>query len=114
MWELDDRNLLHAKAKQKLLLFLAQPRRVKIGRTAERDLSLTHIRKLGLLQSMREFIECGGCLKADFMDQTGEEAFIFEYCRCDEGLQLYVKASFRGEGQGETLFVFAAHPSRRW
>jgi hypothetical protein len=113
VWELDDRNVLHLRAKKKLLEFLAEPRRVKIGRTAERDLSITPVRKLGLLEAMREFIEEGMVLKADFMEGTGDEAFIFEYCRCAR-LEIYVKASFKGLGDGETLFVFSAHPSRRW
>lgn len=113
MWELDDHNGLHVQTKKKLLAFLADPGKVRIGRTAERDLSLTPIRKLGLLLAMREFIESGATLKADFMDRTGEEAYIFEYCECDE-LKLYVKATFKGVGQAEGLFVFSAHPSRRW
>lgn len=113
MWDLDDSNGLHARAKKKLLAFLDDPRKVKLGRTAERDLSLTPIRKLGLLQAMTEFITCGAVLKADFMEQTGDEAFIFEYCLCD-GVELYVKASFKGEGPTENLFVFSAHPTRRW
>ena len=69
--------MLHVQAKKKLLDFLADPRRVKIGHTAERDLSITPVRKLGLLEAMREFIEEGRVLKADFMEQTGDEAFIF-------------------------------------
>jgi hypothetical protein len=113
VWELDDLNTLHVRAKQKLRDFLADPRRVRLGRTAERDLSITPVRKLGLLEAMLEFIEQGSTLKADFMEQTGEEAFIFEYCNC-EGLTLYVKASFKGQGQSEALFIFSAHPSRRW
>src|SRR5579863_7335078 len=108
MWELDDRNGLHVKAKKKLLAFLDDPLKVKLGRTAERDMSLTSVRKLGLLQAMSEFIACGAVLKADFMEQTGDEAFIFEYCQCD-GIELYVKASFKGEGLNESLFVFSAH-----
>lgn len=113
MWELDDFNALHVQAKKKLLAFIAEPRRVRIGRTAERDLSITPVRKLGLLEAMREFIESGAVLKADFMEHTGDEAFIFEYCQCG-ALELYVKASFKGQGQSEGLFVFSAHPSRRW
>lgn len=113
MWELDDCNALHLRAKRKLLEFLATPKKVRIGRTAERDLSITQVRKLGLLQAMCEFIDQGSTLRADFMEQTGEEAFIFEYCNCD-GLELYVKASFRGTGHNEALFIFSAHPSRRW
>jgi hypothetical protein len=113
VWDLDDGNGLHVKAKKKLLAFLKDPRKVRLGRTAERDLSLTPIRKLGLLEAMCEFIECGALLKADFMQQTGDEAFIFEYCQCG-GLEVYVKASFKGEGPNENLFVFSAHPTRRW
>ena len=59
MWELDDCNVLHIQAKQKLLAFVSDARRVRIARTAKRDLSLTPVRKLGLLKAMREFIECG-------------------------------------------------------
>lgn len=113
MWDFDDRNSLHIKTKKKLLAFLEEPRRVAMGRTAERDLSLTPVRKLGLLQAMGEFITCGALLKGDFMEQSGDEAFIFEYCHC-EGIELYVKASFKGEGRNESLFVFSAHPTRRW
>lgn|GEM_PF-5027506 len=87
MWDLDDRNGLHVKAKKKLLAFVEDPRRVRLGRTAERDLSLTPVRKLGLLQAMAEFITCGAVLKGDFMEQSGDEAFIFEYCQC-EGIEL--------------------------
>ncbi len=113
MWELDDRNGLHVKAKERLLAFLGDPRRVMLGRTAERDLSLTPVRKLGLLQAMSEFIASGAVLKCVFLEQSGEEAFIFEYCQCGE-TELYVKASFKGEGPRECLFVLSAHPSRRW
>jgi hypothetical protein len=113
VWDLDDQNSLHVKAKKKLLAFVRDPQKVRLGRTAERDLSLTPVRKLGLLQAMGEFIACGAVLKADFMEQTGDEAFIFEYCHC-EGIELYVKASFKGEGRNESLFVFSAHPTRRW
>jgi hypothetical protein len=113
VWDLDDRNDLHVKAKKKLLAFLGDPQKVRLGSTAERDLSITPVRKLGLLQSMSEFIGCGAVLKGDFMQQTGDEAFIFEYCQCD-GIELYVKASFKGEGRNESLFIFSAHPTRRW
>jgi hypothetical protein len=113
VWELDDCNQLHVKAKEKLLAFVATPRRVMMGRTAERDLSLTSVRKLGLLEAMRDFIVGGAVLKADFMERTGEEAYIFEYCEC-EGAELYVKATFKGDGANQRLFIFSAHPSRRW
>jgi hypothetical protein len=113
VWELEERNELHVRAKKKLLTFLEDPQRVKIGWTADRDLGLTPIRKLGLLEAMREFVEVGSVLKADFMERTGEEAYIFEYCR-SASIELYVKASFKGEGPNEVLFVLSAHPSRRW
>ena len=113
MWELEDRNQLHVQAKKKLLQFLADSRKVRIGRTAERDLSITPVRKLGLLEAMCEFLASGAILKADFMQETGEEAFIFENCKCEE-TELYVKATFKRVEETEILFIFSAHPSRRW
>jgi hypothetical protein len=84
VWDLDDQNGLHIKAKKKLLAFVEVPQKVRLGRTAERDLSLTPIRKLGLLQAMADFIACGAVLKADFMQQTGDEAFIFNIASAEE------------------------------
>ena len=104
---------MHVACKEKLLRFLKDPCRVRMGRTAERDLSITPVRKLGLLQSMCDFIDSGKTLRADYMEHTGDEAFIFEYCRIEE-VELYVKACFQGAGRSETLFIFSAHPSRRW
>lgn len=112
MEELNNSNSLHCSAKQKIYKCACDPTSAHITRTAERDLSLFPVTKIGILDAIRCHIDENKMIYMDYLD-SGESAYILKEC-CIESVVLYVKVKFFKSGSDEKMLILSAHPDRKW
>lgn len=112
MWELEDRNLGHCAAKERICGHCVTPESVQMTRTADVDLGLIPLTKDAVLEALRLHIQGKRRIYGDRMD-NGDQVFVVTDCEVD-GTILYVKVKFLGAAGAERMLVISAHPPRRW
>jgi hypothetical protein len=101
-------DVIDAEVIAKLAKFAARPELVVWSRSAEHDIADTSgMTSLGVLAAMKDHLECGYVVRADFM-KNGDLAYIIP-CLVDPRW-LYVKVKFIFQEPGERMKVFSAHP----
>jgi hypothetical protein len=101
-------DVIDAEVIAKLAAFAARPELVVWSRSAEHDISDTSgITRLGVLAAIKDHLECGYVVHADYMENK-DLAYIIR-CLVDPRW-FYVKVRFIFLETGERMKVFSAHP----
>jgi hypothetical protein len=115
--DLDLKNELHSKYKERLLILLTDPQMIQIGGEATRFMAIIptteRLTKAMLIDSILDFIHKGKTLKMERM-YWGDLAFIFKHVRV-EPVDIYVEVQFAENRDGEEILrIFSVHENREW
>jgi len=111
--ELDERNIYHRAALERICGHCVAPESVVITRTADQDLALIPLNKKEVLDAVKFHLENKRKTNIERMDNND---LVYVFPSCDvQGIELYVKLKLlKGEGNVQKMLIISAHPPRRW